>query len=232
MKTNVKTARRGFTLVELLVVIVIIASLASLSVPMIIRQKKKADQATAISNAGQLYYAFIGFDEEYGTFPDAVTQADVETNFPDATQTADTSSSNGYFRQFFIGGLVESEEIFYVKTGFTKKPDGVFTGVNCLEARENGFGYVMNGNKGLSTAGNSSRVMVVTPLQEATDKFNPDPFDKKAVALRADKSVSVLNINAAGDALLGGGKKLLDTGADTIWGTGVTPTIVKPLVGN
>ncbi len=229
MKTNVKTARRGFTLVELLVVIVIIASLASLSVPMIIRQKKKADQATAISNAGQLYYAFIGFDEEYGSFPDSVTAADVVTNFPDATQTASTDSSNGYFRQLFMANLVESEEIFYVKTGFTKKPDGVFKGAKCLEKRENGFGYILNQAKGLSTAGNSSRAIVCTPLLES-GKFNPDPFDKKAVILRVDKSVSVLNINAAGDALLGGGKKLLDAGSDdTIWGTEIKPTIIKPL---
>jgi prepilin-type N-terminal cleavage/methylation domain-containing protein len=49
MKTNVQTTRRGFTLVELLVVIVIIASLAGLTAPMVIRQRKKADQTEAVS---------------------------------------------------------------------------------------------------------------------------------------------------------------------------------------
>lgn len=226
MKTNIHR-RSGFTLVELLVVIVIIASLASLSVPMIIRQKKQADKATAISNAGQLYYAFISFDEDYGKFPDSETQKDVQTNFPDAKQTADANSSNGYFRQFFMAGLVESEDIFYVKDGLAKRGDGVINGTECLKARENGFGYILDGIKGLSTAGNSARAIVATPLK-ADGTFNPDPFDKKAVVLRVDKSVSVLNINTTGEAILPGGKKLLQAGPDTIW-EGTTPTMVKPL---
>ena len=220
MKTNIQT-RRGFTLVELLVVIVIIASLASLSVPMIIRQKKKADQATAISNAGQLYYAFIGFDEEYGTFPDAVTATDVAADFPDTTVgAANTTNSNGYFRQLFISAQMDSEEIFYVKTGKTKKPDGVITGTKCLEARENGFAYILDGVDALSTAGNSARAMVCTPVN-ADGTFNPDPFDKKAVFLRVDKSVSVQNIKPDGTVLY------MSTGADTVWDT-LTPTIVVP----
>ena len=221
MKTNIQT-RRGFTLVELLVVIVIIASLASLSVPMIIRQKKKADQATAISNAGQLYYAFIGFDEEYGTFPDGTTATDVAADFPGTTiGAANTTNSNGYFRQLFIAGQLDSEAIFYVKTGKTKKPDGVTNGTECLAARENGFSYILDGTDALSTAGNSARPMICTPNDTATT-FNADPFDKKAVFLRVDKSVTVENIKADNTVAL-----MTDTTADSIW-SGLTPTIVLP----
>lgn len=221
MKTN-KQTRRGFTLVELLVVIVIIASLASLSVPMIIRQKKKADQATAISNAGQLYYAFIGFDEEYGTFPDTVTQVDVAAAFPDTTiGAANTTNSNGYLRQLFISGQIDSEAIFYVKTGKTKKPDGVITGVDCLETRENGFSYILDGTDALSTAGNSARPIICTP-NDTTTTFNPDPFDKKAVFLRVDKSVTTENIKADGTVAL-----MTDTSQTSIW-DGLNPTMVLP----
>ena len=68
MKTNVKRTRRGFTLVELLVVIVIIASLAGLTAPMVIRQRKKADQTEATSNARQIGLAMFEFETEYARF--------------------------------------------------------------------------------------------------------------------------------------------------------------------
>lgn len=67
MKTNVKT-RRGFTLVELLVVIVIIASLAGLTAPMVIRQRKKADQTEATNNARQIGLALLEFENDYGSY--------------------------------------------------------------------------------------------------------------------------------------------------------------------
>ncbi len=83
MKTN-QHKRRGFTLVELLVVIVIIASLAGLTAPMVIRQRKKADQTQAISNARQIGLALFEFESEFGSYPD--TRATVEifvlTNMP------------------------------------------------------------------------------------------------------------------------------------------------------
>lgn len=227
MKTNVKT-RRGFTLVELLVVIVIIASLAGLTAPMVIRQRKKADQTEATSNARQIGLAMFEFETEYGSFPDADTQTDVIENNPDSNVTPDTTSSNGYFRQLFVANITQSEAMFFAKTGLSKKPDGAIQGADCLEAREVGFGYMMNQNDGLTTGGNPARVIAVTPLRE-DGTFNPDPFDKKAVVLRIDNSVASLNINNAGEVLLGGGKKLTDTGNDTIWGTTIQPTIVEPL---
>ncbi len=225
MKTN-PIRRRGFTLVELLVVIAIIAALAALSAPMIIGQIKRADRVEAISNAKQIGVAFLLFQEEYGSYPDAGTQTLVEENNDDSDVTAATDSSNGYFRQLFVSGVTESESMFYAKTGFTKKPDGALA-ADTLEAGENGFGYILNGTEGLSTAGNASRVSAVTPLDD-TGKFALDPFDKKAICLRMDNSASALTVSKDGEVVLGGGKKLLDTGAGTIWGASATPTIVQP----
>lgn len=229
MKTNVHN-RRGFTLVELLVVIVIIASLAAMVTPSILRGRKRADQAQAINNAKQLGTVMFEFDAEYGSYPDASTAVTVAENNPDSGYTLSSTDSNDYFVQLFASGLTQSEDIFYAKTGLSKKPDGVINSTKALEAGENGFGYIMNGSDALSSSGNPARVLLLTPLNADGTTFNKDPFDK-VVALRLDTSVASLNINGKGEALLGGGKKLLDGGADSIWGASITPTIVPPKKG-
>lgn len=229
MKTN-QSHRRGFTLVELLVVIVIIASLAGLTAPMVIRQRKKADQTEATSNARQIGLAMFEFEVEYGSFPDAstatmITEAELGQNL-----TLGTTSSNDYFRQLFAAEITQSEQMFFAKTSYTRKPDGNITGAECLKAGEVGFAYIMNGNSGLSTAGNPARPYVAAPiLQSGTDTFDPDPFDSRAVVLRIDNSVSALQIRRQDNLVtLAGSKRLLDTGNDTVWGTEITPTLVKP----
>ncbi|MGJ8643156.1 MAG: type II secretion system protein [Luteolibacter sp.] len=227
MKIN-KTIRRGFTLVELLVVITIIAALAALVSPQVLKALGKADLTTATNNAKNIGLAMFSFQNDYGRFPDSDTQEDVEENFPDSTITANTTTANGYFKQLFIAGFTDSEEIFYAKTAESSKPDGVYdTTTECLEAGENAFGYILNQDKGLTTGGSSARYLAVTPLASATT-FDQDAFSGKAVGLRIDQSVQKLNINTAGEALLGGGKKLLDTGTGTVWGSSVTPTIIEP----
>lgn len=234
MKTNPNPnpiRRRGFTLVELLVVIVIIAALAALSAPMIMGQVKKAHKAEAISNAKQIGLAMFEFENDYGSYPDATTLEDVTEAFPDATVTgAAGSDSNGYFRQLLHSGIAQSEEIFYAKAQGTKKPDGnISSSTEALAAREVGFGYIMNGDVGLSTAGNPSRVIVVTPLASDGTSFDADPFGGDAVALKIDQSASSLNIRPPAGSSTGpaiaGGKSLME--AD-FWGD-VTPSIKPPL---
>jgi prepilin-type N-terminal cleavage/methylation domain-containing protein len=230
MKNN-PNYRRGFTLVELLVVIVIIASLAALSAPMIMRQVKKAAQTEAISNSKQIGLAMFEFENDYGSFPSAATLEDVEESFPDAVvKGAAGGDSNGYFKQLFQCGITQSEEMFYAKARGTKKPDGdISSSTEALAEREVGFGYLMDGDEGLSTAGNPSRVITVTPLAADGTNFDADPFDGKAIALKIDQSVSALNIRAAvgsssGPAMIGGKDLMV---AD-FWGD-ITPAIKPPL---
>ena len=230
MKTNPRQQRRGFTLVELLVVIVIIAALAGLTAPMVIRQRKKADQTEAVNNARQIGFALFEFETAYGSFPDSTTATEVK-EATETTLTLGTASSNDYFRQLIAAEVSQSEAMFYAKTAFSKKPDNVYNGQNALERGEVGFGYIMNTNTAFSTAGNPARPIIAAPLAFpfSTGQFDTDMYDFKAVVLRIDNSVQSLPILKSSKlAQLGGGKNLLQTGEETIWGTGVTPTMVNP----
>lgn len=232
MKQKLKIGQ-GFTLVELLVVIVIIAALAGLTAPMVIRQRKKADQTEAVNNAKQIGLAMFEFENAYGTFPDANTVSQITAgNFTIASPT----TSNDYFRQLMAAEISQSEAMFYAKAGYSKKPDNVYTSTSALAAGEVGFGYIMNVANAFSTAGNPSRPIVVAPLAFAgttisTDgKIDVDMYDSKAVVLRIDNSVQSLNVTrSTQQASLGGNATLLTGGENSVWGTGVTPTIIAPL---
>lgn len=231
MKMNHRM-RGGFTLVELLVVIVIIAALAGLTAPMVIRQSRKADQTDAVNNARQIGLALFEFETAYGSFPDSTTATTVKEN-TETQLSLGTANANDYFRQLIAAEICNSESMFYAKTAFTKKPDNVFnTSQKALAKGEVGFGYIMKGdNTAFGTAGNPSRPIIAAPLLYpfSTGQFDSDFFDSKAVVLRIDNSVQSLQILKTSKlAQLGGGKHLLQTGDETVWGTGVTPTIVNP----
>ena len=232
MKTNHKT-RRGFTLVELLVVIVIIAALAGLTAPMVIRQRKKADQTEAVSNARQIGLALFEFENEYGSYPDSTTAKSV-TEATGSTLTLGSSSSNDYFRQLLAGNFTQSEKIFYAKIPSAKKPDDNIKGDEALKQGEVGFGYMMKGTTGFNAAGNPSRPLAVTPLNNnaTSGEFDPAPFDSKAIVLRMDNSVTSINIKLDKKINLGGtGSDILTKGADTVWGDMTdTPTISAPKI--
>ncbi|MGC4014238.1 MAG: type II secretion system protein [Luteolibacter sp.] len=229
MKTSIKR-RKGFTLVELLVVIAIIVALAGIATPMLLRQQKKAASTQALSNARQIGLALFDFDSDYSSFPDKTTADTVKEN-TGSSLSLQGSSSNDYFRQLIAAGIVTSEEIFYAKLPYTKKPDNVITGSNALSEGEVGFGYLMNDTTGFSTTGNSGRPIAAAPLLNASSDgtFDADPFDSKAILLRLDNSAVSYTINQnTKTVVMPGGKGLLTTGEETVWGTDVTPKLVAP----
>lgn len=230
MKTNHKM-RRGFTLVELLVVIVIIAALAGLTAPMVIRQRKKADQTEAVNNARQIGIALFEFETEYGSFPDKDTAVTVAANTE--TNAVSGEKANDRFRQLMRAGIAQSESMFYSKTTYTKKPDGVFNDdTKALAKGEVGFGLMeASGGKGLSNAGNPSRPVVMTPfaVELGSEKFDFDVYDGKAVILKLDNSVTSLQIVKTSGQVKINGKSLTAVGDDSVWGTSVTPQVTYPI---
>ncbi len=229
MKTNNRT-RRGFTLVELLVVIVIIAALAGLTAPMVIRQRKKADQTEAVNNARQIGLALFEFETEYGSFPDDSTATAVAAA-TDTTKISGTSA-NDRFRQLIRAGIAQSEPMFYSKTSYTKKADGVFnTDDKALANGEVGFGMmVKSDDTGLSAAGNPSRPVVMTPFTTELngEKFDFDVYDGKAVILKLDNSVTSLPIIKTSSQVKINGKTITQNGDDTVWGSETTVKVAYP----
>ncbi len=231
MKTN-STRRRGFTLVELLVVIVIIAALAGLSAPMVLRQRKAADRTQAINNAKQVGMYLIEFDQEFGSYPDNNTAQ----NVADATGSSldfSGNKSNDYFRQLIAYGA-DNEDIFYTKTPYTRKPDKNMEPGKALSQGEVGFGYVMlDAATGQNSTGNSNRPVLATPLLNAQTnwQFDPGPYGGKAVILRLDNSVEAPIIRETdNNVTIGGGRTLQKNGKGTVWGS-VEPVLKAPDAG-
>lgn len=252
MKTNPRM-RRGFTLVELLVVISIIATLAGVGVPVIIAQKRKGDRSEATANIKQVGMAMFSFDQDYGTYPGDLTatgQKVIDNNPSDASNAASNitlsyTTSNGLFCQLIRAGFIDSEKSFYAKSNFTKKPDNNLSGTNALSAGECGFSYIVNNTvaQPLSSSGNSGQPLLIAAAYKAsgsggsvdsTGKFDPDVYDKKAVVFRIDNSATAETVRTSDKYVIvssgtGVVKTLLDNGTDTVWGTDINPKLIPPL---
>src|SRR5437867_2776369 len=63
------TAKRGFTLVELLAVIAIIAILISILLPVVIGARQRAQQVQCAANLKQLGMAMTMYTQQYRFFP-------------------------------------------------------------------------------------------------------------------------------------------------------------------
>lgn len=197
-----------------------VAFFAGLTAPLVIRQRKKANQAEAVNNARSFGLALYEFKTEYGRFPDETTAAAVA----DATNTPKISgnSANDRFRQLIRAGITQAETPFYARVPGTHKPDGLIDGDNAIAPGECGFAYVGN----LITTDEVARPIAMTPMIPGTQQFEYNAFDGKAVVLWTDNSVRSLPIDRRTGEVMFEGKNLLDP-AHPVWG-GKPPVIELP----
>ena len=146
------------------------------------------------NKARQIGMVLFEFETEYGAFPNDKTAKDVTETNPGHGHDLSGKSSNTLFRQFFAANIIESEQIFYAEIKGTRKPDGNILPGELLKQGEVGFGYIA----GLTTAGDPARVVVLTPLIPGTTKFDPKPFEGKAIVLHIDNSVRTYDIHKDG----------------------------------
>jgi len=152
----------------------------------------------AIMNARQIGLMMVEFDTDYGSFPNAGTRADVEAA-TGKKLPADDKSSNAFFRQLVLAGIVENEVLFFASIPGTKKGDNDISAGKVLEKGENAFAYIV----GLNTA-NGSTPLLLCPLVPGTTTFDPKPFGGKDVILWTDFSVRALPIADDGKVLVDG----------------------------
>lgn len=196
--------------------------LAGLTAPMVLRSAKNEEQTEAVSNLRQIGLALFEFESEYGTYPDDKTRYLVNKKHPGHGFNLSGKSSNALFRQLFAAKLTQSEAMFYAKVKGTRKPDGDISLGKALSEGEVAFGYIA----GLSSAGNPARPVAFCPIIPGTARFDPKPFDGRAVVLRIDNSVSSVVIDKHGHAIVGGMNIL--SPAHPIWGVGAKLDIRYP----
>lgn len=229
-----KHGAAGITTVELLITLVIMAALAAISAPVILKQRKAADRTQAIGHLKQIGAMLLEFDAEYGRFPDDETAREVKR----ATRTSFTLTgqfSNDYFRQMLVGPGGRSETLFWCKTPQSpERPDNNFaTPEKALEAGEVGYSYIMaSATQGQSASGEPSLPVVISPSFRfrADWTFDPEPFEGKAVVLRLDNSATALPIHTGEDEeTVSSQEEQGEAAEETQWSKGMTPVLRAPL---
>ena len=167
-----------------------LAFAAALTAPLVIRASKKADQAEALSNARQIGLALYEFQNAYGSYPNTSTAEGVAND--SGHELITDSSSNARFRQLFHAEITSSEQMFYAKSSGIRMPDGDTSAGNILTLGECGFAYIEHE----STANTSRYPLALAPFVPRTDRFDPAPFDGKAIILWSDSSVTSLPIDS------------------------------------
>jgi prepilin-type N-terminal cleavage/methylation domain-containing protein len=199
-----KKTAAAFTLIELLIVITIIAVLASIALPAFTGVKERGDQTKDLSNAKQVALALRQFAiDNNGTYPSKAPAADYAT----ATALSSDGKSNDAFWWLFPDYL-QSEQIFAI-SGSAYTPgnpdnrldaDDAATRVETLKAGENSYAYIC----GLTDTSNPTFPLLAdgfangTPGKYAKDKSKTGGVwsGKKAIVVFCDASGQVMSVNS------------------------------------
>ncbi len=148
MKVSYKNGKQGFTLIELMVVIAILASMAVIGGNAYLSHMKDGDRQVAQSNLQSVHKILGQFKTDYGSYPCDNTAEQLQEEKPDLNFGELTGEfSNCYYRQVFYSSANDSEKPFFAKLAVagkaTKEGDERLANGSALSRGENAMSYVL-----------------------------------------------------------------------------------------
>jgi prepilin-type N-terminal cleavage/methylation domain-containing protein len=201
-----KNNHSAFTLIELLIVITIIAVLASIALPAYNGVKERGDQTKDLSNAKQVALALRQFAiDNNGAYPAKMPG----TDYSAAPSTQPTTSNDAFW--WLFPNYLQSEQIFAISgSAYTPgSPDNKLdpatagTRTDTLKKGENSFAYV----SGLTDTSNPTFPLIADGFATGTTPANPAYTankalgggvwsGKKAVVVLCDASGQLMKVDA------------------------------------